>query len=182
MKTMALLITLTLSGLVNLQAADAPKPMLTLSVKRQTVDTEHDMRGRQGNTRQKTLALKVEIVNTGSTTVEASVLTGDALVSRAGDFKEKIVKESLGEIKVPAMKPNEKLTLDLGKIRLDEVEWRNRKFEEILEEWQVTFSQGSTEIGKAVSSTRYATLLKEVAAPEAKQKGANQGPRRFMRP
>lgn len=182
MKTMALLLTTTLFNFVNLHAAEPPKPALTLSVKRQTVDTEHDMRGRQGDSRQKTIALKVEIVNTGSTTVAESVLSGDALVSRAGDFKEKTVRESLGELKVPAMKPNEKLTLDLGKIQLNEMEWRNRKFEETLEEWQVTCKQGTTEIGKAVSSARYATVLKQAAPPEVKPNGQNPRPRKFMRP
>ncbi len=182
MKTMALLLTATVSSFLTLHAADLPKPALTLTVKQQTVDTEHDMRGRQGSTRQKTIALRVEITNTGSTTVAESSLTGDALVSRAGDFKENIVKESLGELKVPAMKPNEKLTLQLGKIQLSEVDWNKRKFEEKLQEWQVTCSQGTTEIGKAVSSDRYATVLKDVAPAATKPKGPNPGAKRFMRP
>ena len=113
--------------------------------------------------------MRVEIVNTSSTALPASELTGDALIFRAGDIKEKTVKESLGMIKVPAMKPNEKLTFDLGKIELKEIEFRNRKFEETLEEWQVTCNQGTTEIGKALSSDRYTTLLKDLG-PQGKGK------------
>lgn len=168
MKTLALLLT-TLVGLNHLHAVEPTKSLVTLSAKVHKLDSEHDLRGRQGSSRERTVTLRVEIVNTSSTALPASELTGDALIFRAGDIKEKTVKESLGMIKVPAMKPNEKLTFDLGKIELKEIEFRNRKFEETLEEWQVTCNQGTTEIGKALSSDRYTTLLKDLG-PQGKGK------------
>jgi hypothetical protein len=106
----------------------------------------------------------VEITNTSPAPVTGSELSGDVLVRRARNEKQIVVREPLDKIKLPAMKPNEKLTLDLGKIELSEVEWLNRKFEETVEEWQVTCTQGTTEIGKAASSDHYQTLLKDAAA------------------
>ena len=162
MKTIALLLTSIGIAVANLQAAEPTKPLVKISAKPHKLDSDSDLRGNHGKSRQKTITLRVEIVNTGSTELPSSELTGDALILRAREVKERLVKESLGVVKVPAMKPNEKLTLDLGRIELNEIEFRNRKFEESLEEWQVTCSQGSTETGKAVSSERYATLLKEL--------------------
>lgn len=183
MKTLTLLFATGLGFLANAYAAEAPKPLLQLSVKKQVLDSNHDTLGAQGRTKQKTLTLRVVLLNTSSTTVAESVLTGNALVSRVGEMKEQIVKESLGVLKVPAMKPNEKLTLDLGKIELSEVEWAKRKFEENLEEWQVTCSLGAVEIGKAESSNDYALIVQKAVAPGPLRPGpANPGPRRFPRP
>ncbi|MEO5917063.1 MAG: hypothetical protein ABIS50_22735 [Luteolibacter sp.] len=182
MKTLALFLAAGLCGLSNLRAAEPAKPAVTLTVKQQILDTDHDLRGKQGSSRQKTLTLRVEIVNATSALVAESELAGDALVTRAGDANEKVVKESLGTMKVPAMKPNERLTLELGKIELREIEWRNRKFEETLEEWQVTCSQGTVKIGKAVSSDHYATLLKEVVPPAKKKGPVNPKPRKVPKP
>lgn len=173
MRTLTLFSAAFLCSLADIGAADPPKPLVTLEVKKQILDTDHDLRGKRGSSREKTLTLRVEIVNTGSTEVAASELAGDALVLRAGDIKEKIVRESLGVLKVPALKPNGKVTLDLGKIKLSEIEWRSRKFEETLEEWQVACTQGAVEIGKAVSSGRYATLAAEVAPPMKKNRPGN---------
>ena len=178
MKTLALLLTASLLGFTHVRAAEPPKPLVTLTVKQKVLDSDHDLRGKRGSSARKIITLRVEIVNTGAAPLPDSELTGSALVSRAGEIKEKIVMESLGVVKVPAMKPNEKLTLDLGKIELSEVEWRNRKFEEKLEEWQVTCNHGTVEIGKAVSSERYATLAKEVAPPTRKKGPANPKPRK----
>ena len=164
-----ILLAATLAFLTTAGAVEPGKPLLGLTVKRQLLDSEHDLRGKQGSTREKTITLRVEITNATSSTVAESELSGDVLVTRAGDEKEKVIKESLGEIKVPAMKPNEKLTLDLGKIRLSEVEFRKRKFEETLEEWQVVCTQGKTEIAKSVSSERYDKLLKEVTPVKPKK-------------
>ena len=92
----------------------------------------------------------------------------------------------MGELKVPAMKPNEKLTFDLGKIQLSEVEWAKQKFEENLEEWQVRCSHGAVEIGKAESSAKYSTFAKDAAEAGPQKPGrripgdpASVGPRRF---
>lgn len=170
MKTFISTVAVALLLLLPAGAAEPQKPLVTLSVKRQTLDSEHDLRGRQGDTRQKTIALRVELANTSSAPINESELSGDALVTRAGDTREMVNKESLGAIKVPAMKPGERLTLDLGKIQLSEIEWRNRKFEETLEEWKVTCTLGKVEIGKAVSSQHYETLLKDVV-PETRKAG-----------
>lgn len=175
MKTLPFLFAAGLACLTPALAAEPQKPLVALTVKRHVLDSDRDMIGRKGSNRQKTVALRVEIVNTTSTPVAESELSGDVLVKRARNEKEIVVKEALGEVKLPAMKPNEKLTLDLGKIVLHELEWRNRKFEEDLEEWQVTCTQGNTEIGKATSSDNYQKLLKDAAAP-TQEKKAPVGP------
>ncbi len=154
--------------LVPAGAAEPQKPLVTLTVKRQTLDSDHDLRGRRGDTNRKTIALRVEVTNTSQAPVGESALSGDVLVKRITNEQEEIVKEPLDRIKVPAMKPGERLILHLGKIQLSEVEWRKHKFEETLEEWQVTSTLGSAEIGKAVSSDRFETLLEEVVPAPSK--------------
>lgn len=177
----ALLTTITAAlFLLPAGAAEAEKPLVTLSVKRQVLDSDHDLHGRRGDSRQKTLALRVEIANTSQVAVGESSLTGDVLINRAGKERETLVRESLSPVKVPALKPGERLTFDLGKIQVSEIEWRNRKFEETLEEWQVTCTSGNTELGKAVSSDRYQALSKEVPAISKKQATANP-PRKPLR-
>ncbi len=165
------LLPVILLGFASLAIAEPSTPLLAISAKQRTLDKDHDFHGKHASSTEKTIGLRVEIVNTSSATVPESELTGTALVSRAGDFKEKVVKESLGVIKVPAMKPNEKLTFDLGKIELKEIEWKVRKFEETLSEWQVVCTQGGNEIGKTASSDRYSTLLEEVAPGKNKKAG-----------
>jgi len=182
MKTLTVLFSIGLGFLANAHAAEAAKPLLQHSAKKQVLDTDHDALGARGRSKEKAIALRVVLHNTSSKTVEESVLTGIALVSRAGESREEIVKESLGEIKVPAMKPNEKLTIDLGKIELKEVEWAKRKFEESLEEWQVTCSHGEVEIGKAMSSDNYILLVKDAATHGSlRPDPANPVRRRFPR-
>jgi len=182
MKIITFLFAIGLGLLANANAADAPKPLLQLSAKKQVLDTDHDTRGAARRSKEKTVALRVVIFNTGSTTVGESLLAGVALVSRSGEFRDQVVKESLGEIKVPALKPNAKITLDLGKIQLSELEWAKRKFEEELVEWQVTCSQGLVEIGKAESSDRYPLLAKGAVSSDALRPGrANPGAKRFPR-
>jgi hypothetical protein len=125
MKT--LLTTLaTVLLLVPAGAAEPHKPVVTLTVKRQILDSDHDLRGRCGDTRQKTVTLRVEISNTSQAPVGESELSGDVLVKRIKNEQEKIVREPLPPLKVPAMKPGESLIFELGKIQLDEIEWRNR--------------------------------------------------------
>jgi hypothetical protein len=63
------------------------------------------------------------------------------------------------------MKPNERLTLDLGKLRLTELELRGREFKETLEEWKVVCTRNGAEIGQAVSSERYASLEQQAVKP-----------------
>jgi hypothetical protein len=162
-------------------AAEPQKPLVTLTVKRQVLDSDHDLRGRGGDTRQKTVTLRVEISNTSQAPVGDSELSGDVLVKRVRNEQEKIVREPLPSIKVPAMKPGESLIFDLGKIELSEIEWRNRKFEEALEEWQVTSTSRDVEIGRAVSSDRHETLSKEaveISKKDGPDKPRRKGPKR----
>ncbi len=178
MKTTVILLTSILFGIANFHAAEPTKPLVKISAKPHMLDSDSDLRGKHGKSRQKTITLRVEIVNTSAAELPASELTGNALILRAREIKDRLVKESLGVVKVPAMKPNGKLTLDLGKIELNEIEFRNRKFEESLEEWQVTCRQGTTETGKAVSSDRYATLVKDLGPPDG---GADRKKRKAPR-
>lgn len=177
---MKLLIAMCSLGLLLAPSGKAEEPAaarkVSLTVRKQVLDSDHDLRGGKGSSGHKTLTLHVEITNTTQSPLPASELEGTALVKRAVGERETIVRESLGTLKLPPMKPNEKLSLDLGRIRLSEVEWRNRRFEESLEEWKVVCRQQQTEIGKAVSSDHYEPLEKEL---EAAAKPANApGPQR----
>lgn len=165
MKTFATFLAATLAILPMAGLAGPAKPLVALTVKKQVIDSDHDLRGKQGSSKERTLTLKVEIVNVSSDPIEGAQLSGHALVSRAGDFQEKIAKEALTAVKIPAMKPNERLTLDLGKLRLTELELRGREFKETLEEWKVVCTRNGTEIGQAVSSDRYASLEQQVVKP-----------------
>ena len=182
MKSLIAMLSLGLMLITGAQALEPAKPRVSLTVKRQLLDSDHDLRGRDGSSKRKTFTLRVELVNSSSAAVGESTLTGDALVTRAFGEREKTVREALGAVKVPAMKPNEKLTLDLGKITVSEVEWHSRKFEEKLEEWRIVCKQDETEIGKAVSSERYETLSKDIE-PEPNRDRAPLGPdkRRFRK-
>ncbi len=82
------------------------------------------------------------------------------------EMSEKLLKEPLDKIMLATMKPNEKLTVDLGKITLREVEWRNRKFEEKLEEWKVNCVQKEAVIGSAVSSSHFESSEKKAVTPQ----------------
>ena len=104
-------------------AADPPKPLVSVTAKRHVLDSDHDLKGQRGSSGKKVVTLRVEITNTSSAPVEASELSGDALILRAVGENEKLVKETLGKVAVPALKPNEKKTVELGKITLSEVEW-----------------------------------------------------------
>ena len=167
---MKTLITILTVGLLQIptHAEEPAKPLVTLTVKRQVLDSNHELRGQQANTKDKTITLRVEITNTSSAVITDAELTGNALVTRSNDIAEKLIKEPLGKMPVPPLKPNERLTIDLGKIKLRELEWRNRKFEEKLEEWKVECVQKQTTIGSAASSERYAALVKEAVPPPNK--------------
>lgn len=171
MKLLTPMLSLGLLLMAAVVAAEPTKPPVTLSVKKQLLDSDHDMRGRQGSTQKKVYTLRVDVVNVSSSPIGESTLSGDALVARALGEKEKIVKESLGTVKVPAMKPNEKLTLNLGKITVDEIEWRNRKFEEKLEEWKIVCKRDEAEIGKSISNERYETLAEDIEPESPKGPG-----------
>lgn len=177
MKTLIPILAVGLALLTPMSAAEPPKPAkpsVTLTVKRHLIDSEHDQQGPR-KSREKTITLRVDIQNVSSSTVEESILSGDVLVMRSVGEREKVVKEKLGTMKVPALKPNEKITLDFGKFKLNDFQWKHRKFEESLEEWSVVCKKGETEIGKNLSNVRYTTLEKEAMSDEP-------GPNRPNRP
>jgi hypothetical protein len=157
--------------------AETPaKPLLSLSVKTKVLDSDSDLRGKRGSSKQKTMTLRIEITNTSPTSVESASLSAIALVRRSGDFKDRLIKESLGSKKLEALKPNEKITVDIGRIDLHEVEWKARKFEESLEGWQVVCKQNGAEIGKA-ESDHYPELEKDAVNPQPRTKASGPGKR-----
>jgi hypothetical protein len=175
-----LLLAAVVAGVASVSAADPPKHLVTLNVKPHTLDSNHALLGKRGNAANKIVALRVEITNISSTTIADSSISGNALVQKIGDMKNILVNTPLGSLKVPAMKPNEKLSLDLGKIILSKIELPRRFAAENLEEWQVTCTQAGAEIGKA-SSDRYEALEKTTVNPPGpgagpKQKKKNREP------
>lgn len=160
--------------------AETPaKPLLDLSVKTKVLDSDSDLRGKRGSSKQKTMALRIEITNTSPTPVEAATLSAHALVRRSGDLKERLIKETLGTRKLEPLKPNQKITIDIGRIDLHELEWKARKFEETLEGWRVVCEQNGSEIGKA-ESDRYQDLAKDAVIPQPRKtaKGPGKRPQR----
>lgn len=168
MKTLICLLAIGLGCAI---AAEPAKLPLTLTAKQRVVDAEHDLRGKKANAGHKWITLRVEILNSSQASVTESKLSGNVLVMREGNAGGKVIKKSLGAVDVPAMKPNERLTLDLGKVELSEFEGPVRKIEETLEEWQVVCTADQTVIGKAASSDRYAALEAQIQPPDAKKQG-----------
>lgn len=156
---------LTCAALVSLIStgfSEEKKPLVSLSVKSHIMGTDKDNMGPRSEARSKDITLKVTIKNTSSAVLEGAELTGDVLVERSADGKERMIREVLKSVKIPKMSPNENLTIDLGKITLNQVEWRNQKFEEKLKEWKVVCKKGDENIGEAVSDENYKILVKEM--------------------
>ncbi len=152
-----------LFGLISgIFAEEAAKPLVSLTVKRHVLGTDKDDRGPHSESRDKDITLRVEIKNLSNAILEGAELTGDVLINRAGEDHERLVKEALKSIKLPPMKPNENLTVDLGKFTLTKVEWKRRTFEETLEEWKVVCKKGETNIGENVSDKKYDALVNEI--------------------
>lgn len=159
-----ILSSVVLFGLISGIFAEeaAAKPLVSLTVKRQLLSADKDDRGPRSESRDKEMTLRVVIKNLSDTTLEGAELTGDVLINRAGEDNERIVKEMLKSLKLPPMKPNENLTVDLGKFTLTKVEWKRRTFEETLEEWKVVCKKGEANIGENVSDKNYDVLIKEM--------------------
>lgn len=177
MKTLIALLTICFGITATGISAEPAKSPLTLTVKKQLLGSDHDMHGRQGSSQSKTFTLRVTLSNTSTANVEPSELSGVALLKRAREMREKVVKETLTPVAVKALKPNESITVDLGKIELNEVEWGKRKFEESLEEWQITCKQAGAIVGSAASSEKFATLEKEVTPLKGKGRNVPVPPR-----
>lgn len=177
---MKILPVLILSAISTVFAETPAKPLLKLDVKTKVLDSDSDLRGARGSSKQKTVTLRVEITNTSQAPVESGTVKARALVRRSGDFKDRLAKESLGAMKIEPLKPNQKTTIDIGKIHLHEVEWKARKFEESLEGWQVVCDQNGAEIGKA-ESEHYPELEKDAAAPASRKKPGKSGKKQPQR-
>jgi hypothetical protein len=162
MKTLLLTFTVLFGLVASVFSEEAAKPLVSLAAKRQLLSADKDNRGPRSESREKEYTLRVTIKNLSDATLEGAELTGDVLINRAANEKEKIVKELLKSLKLPPMKPNENLTVDLGKFTLSELKWRNRTFEESLEEWKVVCKKGETNIGEIVSNEKYHVLVKEM--------------------
>lgn len=162
MKTHILSFAVLFGLISGVFAEEAAKPLVSLTVKRQLLSADKDDLGPRSESRDKEMTLRVVIKNLSNTTLEGAELTGDVLINRAGEENERIVKELLKSLKLPPMKPNENLTVDLGKFTLTKVEWKRRTFEETLEAWKVVCKKGETNIGENVSDENYNVLVKEM--------------------
>lgn len=142
-------------------AEEATKPSVSMTVKRQTLDANRD-RGVHAESSEKEVTLRIEIKNVTNETLEGAELTGEVIINRARNEAERMVVEELKSLKLPAMKPNERLTVDLGKIILNKARWKNRTFEETLEQWKVVCKKGDANIGENLSDKNYDGLVKEL--------------------
>lgn len=152
------LILLGLALAVSSLAAEPAKPLLALTAKKHLVDSDSDRQGRQVSTREKSVTIRVEITNQSSATVTGAELSGHALVKRDGSLKDGLSKISLGKLAIPELKPNARVTLDLGRVSLHELDGRVRKIESSLEGWKIIASKDSTEIGMVTSGKDYDAL------------------------
>ncbi len=165
MKTSVLLTALAFAWVSQGFSAETAKPLVSITAKRQLLGTEREQFFRT-DAREKRVTLRVVIHNTSGAAIEGAELSGDVLVERAKNERERIVREMLKAVKLPVIKPNERITIDLGEISLNEVEWRGRKFEESLKEWKVVCKRAGLEIGRHLSSATYSTLEKKIVPEE----------------
>ena len=162
-------------------AAEPSAPKVSLTVKKQVMDMDHDNIGKQGSVAKKVLTLRVEVTNNSKDSLAGAMLSGTAIIRKAGETKETFDKEPLGKTPVPELRPGGRVTLDVGRIALHEREWRNQKFEESLEEWKVVCMAAGSDIGMAVSSPRFSNLEKLADKP-GKGGPANPGRKKKRKP
>jgi hypothetical protein len=141
-------------------AADPVTPTVKLAVRKHLLDSDRDKGAKHGEQVMKAYTLRVEVTNTGKTTLAGASLSGTALVHRARAMNDRIVSEPLTSLEVPQLKPNGTVTLDLGRIDLHKLVLRQRQMEETLDEWQVVLTQGEVELAKEQSSSGYEALSK----------------------
>lgn len=187
MKTSVLLTVLAIAWVSHGLAAETAKPLVSIIAKRQLLGTEREQYFRT-DAREKRVTLRVVIQNTSKEAIEGAQLSGDVLVERAKNERERIVREVLKPVNVPAIKPNERITIDLGEISLKEIEWPGRTFEESLKEWNIVCKRAGLEIGQHVSSAGYSTLEKKIVPeepwkdrPDARPHGPRPDKRRLIR-
>ncbi len=167
MKNQFLRALVILTVIVGASAEEAAKPLVSLIVKSQLLSADRDIRGQRSAPKDKEMTLRVEIKNLSDTTLEDAELTGDVILSRSVNDDAKIVQEVLTSLKLPAIKPNEKITVDLGKFTISKVKWHCRSFDETLEEWKVVCNKGDANIGEKVSTDKYGYLLRGIQNQKA---------------
>ncbi len=171
MKSIILSLAAGSCFIVSALAVEPAAPTVKLVVKKHLLESEHDKGGKFGSSAAKTYALRVEVTNTGKTPLVGAEISGTALVHRARALADRVSAEPLSAVKVPDIKPNDKVTLELGRIDLHKLEMRQREMEESLEEWQVICTKGGSELGKEESSDRFETMNKDASGPSKKGKG-----------
>lgn len=170
MKLPLLLALSALAATHGALAEESSKSPLSVEVKRHLVDSNTG-RSLGGDSRSRTYTLQVQITNVSSSIVEGVELTGEVLVRRSIEDHEKRVKETIPPQKLPAMKPNERLTLEFGKINVRTIEWKKGKeFEESLDEWKVVCTRAGKDIAGHQSSANYTALSKDAPPADAGKK------------
>jgi hypothetical protein len=169
MKTQILSFAVLFGLISGAFAEEAAKPQVSLTVKRQTLDVSSD-KGSKSESMEKEVTLRVEIRNVTKETLEGAELTGEVMINRAKNDEERMVIEELKSLKLPAMKPNERITVDLGKVIINKVRWKNRTFEESLEHWKLVCKKGEASIGENLSDSNYTGLVKEMEQQEEANK------------
>ena len=167
MKNHILRALVILGMIVGVSAEEVAKPLVSLTVKTQLLSADRDIRGQRSEPKDKEMTLRVEIKNLSDTTLEDAELTGDIIINRSVNDDAKIVQEVLTSLKLPAIKPNEKITVDLGKFTISKVKWHCRSFDETLEEWKVVCNKGDANIGEKVSTDKYGYLLRGIQNQKA---------------
>jgi hypothetical protein len=152
---------------VGVSAEEVAKPLVSLTVKTLLLSADRDIRGQRSEPKDKEMTLRVEIKNLSDTTLEDAELTGDVILNRSVNDDAKIVQEVLTTLKLPAIKPNEKITVDLGKFTISKVKWHCRSFDETLEEWKVVCNKGDANIGEKISTDKYGYLLRGIQNQKA---------------
>ena len=164
MKKLSLLLCASLISPLWGQAPDvakpatAEKPLVSVSAKRQLLDTDSEHIGARGKNKSKEYTIRVEVQNITNSNIEHATVAGEIFVSKVVRENERMVNEHLAKKEIPTLKPGEKVTIDLGKISLNTIEFRNKSFEEKLEEWKVECLDGQKIIGSTLSSEKFTKL------------------------
>lgn len=175
MKTLLQSLALGLCCVVSPVSAEPASPTVQLVVKKHLMDSDHDKGGKFGSNSAKTYTFRVEVTNLGNTTLTGAEISGTALVHRSRAMGERVSRESLSAVPVPDLKSRDKVTLDLGRIDIHELELRQREMQESIEEWKVICTKAGSELGNAVSSSKFEALDKEASGPTKEGKRGKGG-------
>lgn len=163
MKTLALSLSAGFFLILTSLTAEAAPQSVKLEVKKHLVESDRNKVASFGGQVSKAYTLRVEITNTGKETITGAKLSGTALVMRARAMNERLSSEPIAAMEIPELKPNGRVTLDLGRIDIHKLELRQREMEETFEEWQVVCTQGESELAKVESSGKFESLNKDAS-------------------